>query len=226
MGISSSRQRKLGEITEADRAVLSLKTQRRKLEKQSIRIAELIVREREVAKALVASKNKERALVVLRRRVLHQHTLDMLDAWQLNVEQLLSNMEAIKQQGLVFAALKSGNAAASQMQKDVTVADVEALLQNSAAAQAKQQEIQELLASSMTPEQEAAATAELAEFEKMQDDAEVLQLPSVPSNRPVQKMKLAGQADAAEMEADLSATTIEDEPQEAERSLEEPMLAQ
>jgi hypothetical protein len=45
----------------------------------------------------------------------------------------------------------------------------------------------------MTPEQEAAATAELAEFEKMQDDAEVLQLPSVPSNRPVQKMKLAGQ---------------------------------
>jgi hypothetical protein len=65
-----------------------------------------------------------------------------LDAWQLNVEQLLSNMEAIKQQGLVFAALKSGNAAASQMQKDVTVADVEALLQNSAAAQAKQQEIQ------------------------------------------------------------------------------------
>lgn len=226
MGISSSRQRKLGEITEADRAVLSLKTQRRKLEKQSIRIAELIVREREVAKALVASKNKERALVVLRRRVLHQHTLDMLDAWQLNVEQLLSNMEAIKQQGLVFAALKSGNAAASQMQKDVTVADVEALLQNSAAAQAKQQEIQELLASSMTPEQEAAATAELAEFEKMQDDAEVLQLPSVPSSRPVQKMKLAGQADAAEMEADLSATTIEDEPQEAERSLGEPMLAQ
>lgn len=226
MGISSSRQRKLGEITEADRAVLSLKTQRRKLEKQSIRIAELIVREREVAKALVASKNKERALVVLRRRVLHQHTLDMLDAWQLNVEQLLSNMEAIKQQGLVFAALKSGNAAASQMQKDVTVADVEALLQNSAAAQAKQQEIQELLASSMTPEQEAAATAELAEFEKMQDDAEVLQLPSVPSSRPVQKMKLAGQADAAEMEADLSATTIEDEPQEAELSLGEPMLAQ
>lgn len=226
MGISSSRQRKLGEITEADRAVLSLKTQRRKLEKQSIRIAELIVREREVAKALVASKNKERALVVLRRRVLHQHTLDMLDAWQLNVEQLLSNMEAIKQQGLVFAALKSGNAAASQMQKDVTVADVEALLQNSAAAQAKQQEIQELLASSMTPEQEAAATAELAEFEKMQDDAEVLQLPSVPSSRPVQKMKLAGQADSAEMEADLSATTIEDEPQEAELSLGEPMLAQ
>lgn len=65
-----------------------------------------------------------------------------LDAWQLNVEQLLSNMEVAKQQGQLFAALKSGNEAVAQMQKDVTIADVEALMQTSAEANVKQQEMQ------------------------------------------------------------------------------------
>lgn len=65
-----------------------------------------------------------------------------LDAWQLNVEQLLSNIEIAKQQGQLFAALKSGNEAVAQMQKDVTIADVEALMQTSAEANAKQREIQ------------------------------------------------------------------------------------
>ena len=65
-----------------------------------------------------------------------------LDAWQLNVEQVLSNMEVAKQQGALFAALKSGSEAVAQMQEEVTVADVEALMQTSAEAQAAQQALQ------------------------------------------------------------------------------------
>lgn len=185
MGLTPSKSRKAGEITEADRAVLALKTQRRKLSKESVRLEAAVVRETAAAKSLIASNNKERALLVLRRRVLHQQQLSRLDAWQLNVEQLLSNMQVAKQQGLIFAALKSGSEAVAQMQKDVTIADVEALMQTSAAASAMQQEMQDALSASMTPEQDAAAQAELAEMEAQQEDAEALQLPHAPISRPL-----------------------------------------
>ncbi len=36
--------------------------------------------------------------------------------WQLNVEQLLSNIEVAKQQNQLFAALKAGNQAVAELQ--------------------------------------------------------------------------------------------------------------
>ena len=65
-----------------------------------------------------------------------------LDAWQLNVEQVVSNMETAKQQGQLFAALKAGSAAVTELQKDVSLADVEALMGATAEAQASQDAMQ------------------------------------------------------------------------------------
>lgn len=232
MGLIPSKNRKPGEITETDRAVLTLKTQRRKLAKESARIEALVVRETEAAKALVASNSRERALLVLRRRVLHYQQLSRLDAWQLNVEQLLSNMEVAKQQGQLFAALKSGSEAVAQMQKDVTVADVEALMLTSAEANAKQQEMQEFLAASMTPEQDAAARAELAELEAQEEDAEALQLPAVPSTRLATKAESAGQVQPEQQGTEPEEELPSPPPRgvlnanDVGRVSEEPMLAQ
>ena len=46
-------------------------------------------RELAVAKELVASQKRERALLALKRRKLHEQRLGQLDAWLLNVEQLV-----------------------------------------------------------------------------------------------------------------------------------------
>lgn len=45
----------------------------------------------------------------------------------------------------------------------------------------------------MTPEQDAAAQAELAELEAQQEDAEALQLPHVPISRPLANADSTGQ---------------------------------
>ena len=73
-------------ITEADRAVLSLKTQRRRLEDQRARALAQMDREQEVARQLVAAGRKDRALLALKKRRLQQRQLEKLDAWVLNVE--------------------------------------------------------------------------------------------------------------------------------------------
>ena len=44
---------------------------------------------------------------------------ELQGTWQLNVEQLLSNIEVAKQQKQLFAALKAGNEAVAEMQKEV-----------------------------------------------------------------------------------------------------------
>ena len=62
---------------------------------------------------------QERALLALRRRKLHEQQLQRLGAWQLNVEQLLSNIEVAKQQRQLFDALKAGNEAVVSLQKEV-----------------------------------------------------------------------------------------------------------
>jgi hypothetical protein len=45
-------------------------------------------------------------------------------AWQLNVEQVLSNIEAAKQQKQLFVALKAGTAAVADMQREVRCYEV------------------------------------------------------------------------------------------------------
>ena len=66
--------------------MLTLKTQRRRLEDHQKRVMFQIDRESEVARHLVASGRKDRALLALKKRRLHQTTLGQLDAWLLNVE--------------------------------------------------------------------------------------------------------------------------------------------
>ena len=61
---------------------------------------------------------QERALLALKRRKLHEQQLQRLGAWQLNVEQLLSNIEVAKQQHQLFDALKAGNEAVASLQQE------------------------------------------------------------------------------------------------------------
>ena len=84
------------EITEVDRAVLSLKTQRRRLEDHRTRVTTQIERETLVARQLVASGHKDRAMLALKKKRLQETTLGKLDAFLLNVESMVSNNSCLK----------------------------------------------------------------------------------------------------------------------------------
>ena len=107
----------------------------------------LVERDSSAARALVAKHQRERALLALRKKRLHEQQLDRLDAWLLNVEGLVSeraqgvacrvpllsqspllrarlpaacqlaNMESVTQQHTVFKALAQGTQELKQLQQ-------------------------------------------------------------------------------------------------------------
>ncbi|KFM27311.1 Vacuolar protein sorting-associated protein 20-like protein 1 [Auxenochlorella protothecoides] len=142
------------EITDVDRAILSLKTQRRKLDDQRKRTDTLIEREAVVARTLVAQGKRDRALLALRKKRLHGQQLEFLDKLVLNVEET-----------------------------DVSLEDVEQLMSDTAEAKEYETRVQSMFGESWTGVDEEAAHAELAEMEAQLLDEEVLDLPSVPQTK-------------------------------------------
>jgi charged multivesicular body protein 6 len=81
------------EITEVDRAVLSLKTQRRRLTDHRIRVITQVSREEAVARQLIGAGQRDRALLALKKRRIQQASLEKLDAWLINVESMVRGLE-------------------------------------------------------------------------------------------------------------------------------------
>ncbi|KAL4423087.1 hypothetical protein ABPG77_005892 [Micractinium sp. CCAP 211/92] len=165
------------EINEADRAVLTLKTQARKLEQQRQRIQGNVDREMGIAASLVAQGKKDRALLALKRKKLQEGQLAKLDAYLLNVEEMLGNLELTKNQQRLMAALKQGNTAMKEMQQAMPLEEVEKLMQDSADAKEYEQSLRQLLGESLNPEEVEAAEEELHQLEQQLLDEHVLEMP-------------------------------------------------
>ncbi|KAH0861266.1 hypothetical protein HID58_089527 [Brassica napus] len=76
-------------ITEVDRAILSLKTQRRKLGQYQQQLEKVIEAEKQAARDLIREKRKDRALLALKKKRTQQDLLKQVDQWVINVEQQL-----------------------------------------------------------------------------------------------------------------------------------------
>ncbi|PRW44891.1 aldehyde dehydrogenase [Chlorella sorokiniana] len=206
MGQLMSKKPKL-EINDVDRAVLTLKSQARKLEQQRTRIQGDIDRERQIAKELVAQGRKDRALLALKRRKLQEVQAERLDGWLLNVQGMLLNIETTKNQQQLFAALKEGNKAVKDMQQAMPLEEVDKLMQDSADAKAYADELNQMLGESLNPEQQEAAEAELEELEKQMLEEQRLEmpaapgrpLPAVPATEEEEKAAAAAEATAAQL---------------------------
>lgn len=72
--------------------MLSLKSQRRRLEDHRTRVTVQIERETLVARQLITSGHKVRAMLALKKKKLQENTLKTLDAFLLNVESMVSKM--------------------------------------------------------------------------------------------------------------------------------------
>ena len=79
--------------------------------------------------------------------------------------QILANIEAAQRTNRLFSALKEGNAAMTQLQRQVKLEDVEQLNEETAEAAEYQQRVRELLEQSLSAQDDADA---LEELEKIQ----------------------------------------------------------
>ncbi|KAL0322780.1 UNVERIFIED_CONTAM: Vacuolar protein sorting-associated protein [Sesamum angustifolium] len=178
-------------ITQVDKAILSLKTQRRKLAQYQQQLEAVVEAERQAAKDLLREKKKDRALLALKKKKVQEDLLKQVDAWLINVEQQLADVELVSKQKAVFESLKAGNNAVKAIQSEINLDDVQKLMDDTAEAKAYQDEINAILGEKLSAEDEEEI---LAEFEKLEtqmssqdlpeEQDEKLDLPDVPSKAP------------------------------------------
>ncbi|GAQ90558.1 hypothetical protein KFL_006560020 [Klebsormidium nitens] len=165
------------QITDVDRAVLSLKTQRRKLVEYQRKVESVIERETAAARELLKEKKKERALLCLKKKKYQEQLLQKVDAWIFNVEEQITNIEVVGRQKDVFDSLKSGHSTIKELQSEISIDDVQKLMDETAEAKEYQDEVNRILGEKLSSMEEDEVNAE---FDKLEEELLDVDLPPVP----------------------------------------------
>ncbi|KAF9915719.1 Vacuolar protein sorting-associated protein 20 [Lobosporangium transversale] len=226
MGSTTSKSNK---ITSQDRAILDLKVQRDKLKAYSRKLDSVINKELELAKGHLANGDKKRALLALRRKKFQEGLLEKTQMQMTNLDELVYTVDIIflltysiehalveKQ---IFDGLAAGNQVLKELHKDMSLSDVEKLMDETAESIAYQNEIDEMLSTRLSVAEEEDIERELDEM-VAQETTDML--PNVPTmSKEEQIAALHAQEREEEEQANLGMKKATKSP----RTRNEPMLA-
>ncbi|KAK9310085.1 hypothetical protein QLX08_000388 [Tetragonisca angustula] len=193
MGIFFSKKKPPSRVTEQDKAILQLKQTRDKIKQYQRRIEQNLEKERLLAKKLIQNKQKDRALLILRKKKFQEQILSKTDGQLENLECMVHDLEFAQVELKVVDGLKVGNAALKKLNDLLSIDEIEKVMDETREGIEKQQEINEILLGELTEKDENEVEAELdallaAEVEKaVPEGAEAIILPDVPENLPEKK---------------------------------------
>jgi charged multivesicular body protein 6 len=127
----------------------------------------------------IKSKKKDQALLLLRKKKYIEKNLSNTNGELLNIDYLVTNIENAQVQRKVFDALKEGNELLKQINKELTVEDVDKLMAETEEAIEYQNQIGLALSNQGVTEDKDL----LEEFDKL--ETQEYDLPKVP-DRPIQ----------------------------------------
>ncbi|KAK9530889.1 hypothetical protein VZT92_012363 [Zoarces viviparus] len=170
-------KKKHSRVTEQDKAVLQLKQQRDKLRQYQKRINLQLEKERLLAKQLLRNGKKDKALLLLKKKRYQDQLLDKTENQIGNLERMVQDLEFAQIETKVIQGLKVGNECLKKMHEVMSVEEVERIMDETQDAIEYQRQIDDMLAGSLTQEDEDAVLAELEAI--TQGDVE---LPEVPED--------------------------------------------
>ncbi|MGH0183351.1 UNVERIFIED_CONTAM: hypothetical protein FKN15_011799 [Acipenser sinensis] len=174
-------RKRLTRVTEQDRAVLQLKQQRDKLKQYQKRINLHLEKERLLARQLLRDGKKPKALLLLKKKRYQEQLLDKTENQISNLERMVQDIEFAQIEMKVIEGLKIGNDCLKKMHEVMSIEDVERIMEETQDGIDYQRQIDEVLAGSLTREDEDAVLAELEALTQGEEEEEVEELPEVPT---------------------------------------------
>ncbi|RHZ76995.1 hypothetical protein Glove_186g109 [Diversispora epigaea] len=189
-------------ITSHDRTILELKLQRDKLKQKQKRILGMSNEATEVAREALRQGNKSGALLALKKKKYQQRLSEKTETQIMNLEELTQSIEFSLLEKDILSRLDAGNSILKELNKEMSIENVEKLLEDTQDAISYQNEISELLSGKITSEDEEEILNELREITA---DQLAQQLPDVPTTEiPIVPVKLSLPEEEEEEEEELS----------------------
>ncbi|XP_074870642.1 charged multivesicular body protein 6 isoform X1 [Carettochelys insculpta] len=153
-----------------------LKQQRDKLKQYQKRITLNLERERAVARQLLRDGKKEKAMLLLKKKRYQEQLLDKTENQISNLERMVQDIEFTQIEMKVIEGLKIGNECLNKMHEVMSIEEVERIIDETQDAVEYQRQIDEMLAGSLSAEDEDAILEELNAITQ-----EEVKLPEVPT---------------------------------------------
>ncbi|KAI4500346.1 hypothetical protein M0802_004763 [Mischocyttarus mexicanus] len=190
MGIFFAKKKSPSRVTEQDKAVLQLKQTRDKIKQYQRRIEQNLEKERLLAKNLIHNGQKDRALLLLRKKKFQEQILSKTDVQLQNLETMVQDIEFAQIEMKIVDGLKEGNVALKKLHDILSIDEIEKVMDETREGVEKQRELNEILSGELTQEDETDIVAELdallsAEIKETAPEVpDEIPLPEVPAELP------------------------------------------
>jgi hypothetical protein len=150
-----------------DQVTLDLKIQRDHLKRYEQQQEQIQEREIKEAKALARANKRDKAAIVLKQKKLRQVYIDRARGQLQNVQRMIDEIESQRNELEIMECMRGANDVMKEFERLMPIEEVERLMDETAEHQQRLNEMQDLLAQDLTPQDTAAVEDE---YEQMLAD--------------------------------------------------------